>query len=147
MKKIRLEQIVYHKCGFPCQFTIRSLNESNIFSEADYTKHCMKILEDQCAMYDFFLSVYCFMPDHVHFIASLRGKRSIFDLLSAFKSRVTRDSWAFGFKGRIFQPRFHDHFIRTPQNFENAIRYILNNPVRKGMVRDYSEYPFCRCFI
>jgi len=87
------------------------------------------------------------MPDHLHLVVSIRGEKSIFDLMAAFKSYATRDSRAFGFKGRIFQPRFHDHFIRTPENFENSIMYILNNPVRKGLVADYSEYPFCKCFI
>jgi len=147
MKKIRLEREVYHQCGYPCRITICSFEESSIFTNANFTYHCMDLLESSCKKYDFFLSVYCFMPDHLHLVVSIRGEKSIFDLMAAFKSYATRDSRAFGFKGRIFQPRFHDHFIRTPENFENSIMYILNNPVRKGLVADYSEYPFCKCFI
>ncbi len=147
MKKIRLDHEVYHECGYPCQITIRCVDGTAAFRQPEITHHCMDLLESICKKYDFFLSVYCFMPDHLHFIASLRGERSIFDLLAAFKSLATRNSRAFGFKGRLFQPRFHDHFIRTPENYENAIRYILNNPVRWELVLEYGEYPFSKCFL
>jgi REP element-mobilizing transposase RayT len=144
MKKIRLAREVYHQCSYPCQVAICSAEGSTVFTDANFAYDCMSLLESLCKKYDLFLSVYCFMPDHLHFVVSVRGEKSVIDLVGAFKSCATRDSRAFGFKEKIFQPRFHDHFIRTPVNFENSIMYILNNPVRKGLVKDYSEYPFCR---
>lgn len=90
--------------------------------------------------------VYCFMPDHIHMIIIVDGDKSIVSFVQAFKSKATIESYRFGFKGKIFQSRFFDRFIRTSQNLENEIRYILENPVRKGLVEDYSRYPYSKCF-
>jgi REP element-mobilizing transposase RayT len=35
-----------------------------------------------------------------------------------------------------------DHWIRTPEKFESAIRYIANNPVKAGRIKHWDEWPW-----
>jgi len=37
---------------------------------------------------------------------------------------------------------FYDHIIRRDQSFAHQIRYIVNNPVRRGLVENWEDYPF-----
>jgi putative transposase len=147
VKKIRLEKDNYLQIAYPCHITICSINRTPIFELKDFAIHCMDLLEKQCDEYSMDIFAYCFMPDHLHFVSSVRGEKSIIDLVQAFKSISTKDSYQFGYEGKIYQSRFFDHFIRTYEGLQNEIGYILDNPVRKGLVKHYREYPFCKCFV
>jgi REP element-mobilizing transposase RayT len=40
-----------------------------------------------------------------------------------------------------WQKDFYDHIIRRDEDLGAQIRYIAANPVRKGLVNDWQEYP------
>jgi len=40
-----------------------------------------------------------------------------------------------------WQKDFYDHIIRQNENLITQIRYILDNPVRKGLVDNWNDYP------
>jgi len=44
--------------------------------------------------------------------------------------------------GASWQKDFYDHIIRKEEKLSTHVRYILDNPVRKGLVSDWQEYPF-----
>jgi len=107
----------------------------------------MNILEKICSEGNFDLIAYCFMPDHIHLIVSSSGTNSIIDLVRIVKSKTTLASYKYGFERKIFQPRFFDRFIRNSEGLLKEVTYILNNPVRKGLVDDYRNYPYSKCYI
>jgi len=41
-----------------------------------------------------------------------------------------------------WQKDFYDHIIRTNEDIAAQVRYVLDNPVRKGLVLLWQEYPF-----
>ena len=43
---------------------------------------------------------------------------------------------------RLWQESFNDHIIRSDDDFENTVAYIVNNPVEAGFVREPFYYPF-----
>ena len=43
-------------------------------------------------------------------------------------------------KQKLWQTRFYAHALRKGQELFDVIRLFLNNPVRKGLVRNYTEY-------
>ena len=147
MKKIRLDKEVYFQYGRPCHLTVCSKFDIPIFVNREFTLRCMELLESLCEKQEFLIYVYCFMPDHLHLIVSVKGEESIIGLVQAFKSLATRESYRHGFKGRIFQARFYDHFLRTWEDLEKHIRYVLENPIRRGLVRNSEDYQYCRCFL
>ena len=44
--------------------------------------------------------------------------------------------------GVRWQKDFYDHVIRTHEDIAAQVRYILDNPVRKGLVSSWEDYPF-----
>lgn len=47
---------------------------------------------------------------------------------------------------KIWQRSAFDHVIRTEENLKAVIEYIMNNPVRKGIVEKADEYPYSKWF-
>jgi putative transposase len=117
------------------------------FTIYDFVMSCTELLENLADKYSMKLYAYCFMPDHVHFVVSVQGDKSIIDLIAAFKSVSTKASWKFGFEGKLYQRRFYDRFIRKDEDLNEVILYILNNPVRKGIVQKWEDYRYSKCFL
>ena len=45
-------------------------------------------------------------------------------------------------KGRLWQPESFDHVLRSSENLDAKIIYVLENPVRLGLVDSWTEYPW-----
>ena len=82
---------------------------------------------------------YCFMPDHVHLLVSGADPRKF---AQQYKGKSTRTYWETGGAGKLWQRGFYDHILRKEEDVKQLARYILGNPVRKGLVEDYRNYPF-----
>ena len=84
-----------------------------------------------------------FMPDHVHLIAE--GKEEASDLRKfiarARQYSVYRYSQANGGK-KLWQRDGYERVLRDNESTQTAVRYVLENPVRKGMVEHPREYAF-----
>lgn len=122
------------------------MQNEEIFINHNFTTSCMYILDTLSEEYAIRLFVYCFMPDHIHLIGTVEGEKSIIAFVQAFKSKATLESYKHAFSGKIFQSRFYDRFIRSDQSLIDEIKYILENPVRRGIVDDYRKYPDSKCF-
>jgi REP element-mobilizing transposase RayT len=71
------------------------------------------------------------------------GEREVSDTwmaISRFKQRT--GYWLSQNAPACWQSDFYDHIIRRDQSFANQIRYIVNNPVRRGLVENWEDYPF-----
>jgi len=80
------------------------------------------------------------MPDHLHWL--IRDAATMSLVVGQLKSSTTRALWKLGHPGRLWQRSFWDHVVRREESLEAIARYIVNNPVRKGLVRDAREYPW-----
>jgi putative transposase len=92
----------------------------------------------------FDIIVACFMPDHVHLLVEGRCEASDlrrFVRLSkqgaGFAHRQATAQW-------LWQPSFFDHVLRDDESTLAVARYILENPLRAGLVTLVTEYPFYR---
>ena len=86
------------------------------------------------------LHVAVVMPDHVHFVATLLGG-SWAKLMHSFKGFTAhRINLLLARHGALWQPQYQDRGLRCAQDLESAIRYCLNNPLRRGYVLDYHDY-------
>lgn len=43
---------------------------------------------------------------------------------------------------KLWQENYHEHVLRNDEDVEKVIKYILHNPVRAGIVRNYYDYPY-----
>jgi putative transposase len=85
---------------------------------------------------------YCFMPDHVHLLVAGRAEDSD---CKRFVARAKQFS-GFYFKKTFGMPLWQRYgFERVLRNSEQTFviaRYILENPVRAGLVTTIEAYPF-----
>lgn len=108
---------------------------------------------------DWTLQCYCLMPDHLHFIARLPERdfgdfdagacgivpKGILDHVGNFKKYTTTQIWwRHGGRDELWQRSSYDQVIHYNRSVEPAVRYVLNNPVRKGLVQDWRDYPYSR---
>ena len=85
---------------------------------------------------------YVLMPDHIHlFIRIGYGRRlneSIKFLKQAVTKRLREDAPAL----RVWQSGFFDHLLRNHESYAEKWQYVVENPVRKGLVKTPEEWPF-----
>ena len=86
---------------------------------------------------------YCVMPDHFHLLVAGQSEDSLLNPLCIDANEATGYSWKHdrGHCTRLWQEGFHDRILRDKDPTEGVIRYILENPVRAGLVNDPREYP------
>jgi REP element-mobilizing transposase RayT len=83
------------------------------------------------------------MPDHLHFLSTPKVDGvSVLTLVDQFKGKSTNESWKLGHRGKLWQPRYFDHIVRTEENLRDISEYILNNPVRKGLTLSAATWPW-----
>ncbi len=101
------------------------------------------------------LIAYCIMPNHVHLlIESLVGEQAthqgmsakypVADTLRLLKGRTARDcNLALKRSGSFWQHESYDHFVRNnEEELEQTILYILNNPIKAGLVQEWKNWLF-----
>ncbi len=90
------------------------------------------------------------LPDHFHLLLDVPSgetsaimRRIKLSFSAQYKQRT-------GFVGPVWQHRYWDHIIRSPEDLNRHIDYIHYNPVKHGLVRSPSDYRlssfkmFCR---
>jgi putative transposase len=85
------------------------------------------------------------MPDHVHLIcmplADQNGSISIPEITRTIKSESAhRINRALARTGRVWQDESFDHTLRGNESLKNKVQYVLENPVRAGLVMASAEY-------
>jgi REP element-mobilizing transposase RayT len=85
------------------------------------------------------------MPDHLHFVVCLRDKDlpSLMHSLKSFTSHKINE--LLGRQGPLWESQYYDHAIRTEDELKKLVHYCLLNPVRKGLVDNFKEYPHWYC--
>lgn len=83
------------------------------------------------------------MPNHVHLLMRNEDGRTeeMLEDLARFKNYTAREAnKVLGRRGAFWAREDFDHWIRSREKFEGTVRYIANNPVKAGMVSDWSEW-------
>jgi len=80
------------------------------------------------------VTVYCFMPDHLHLLVEgtddgADAKR-FFTLAKQFSGYMHSRTY----QTKLWQRYGWEHVLRDDQRSEDLARYILDNPVRAGLV-------------
>jgi REP element-mobilizing transposase RayT len=81
----------------------------------------------------------CIMPDHIHLLLAPISENLV-DLIGKWKGYTTHLMWKKGYKGKVWQRSFYDHALRKDEDLIKVAEYIVCNPVRKGLVKDWRNY-------
>ena len=96
--------------------------------------------------YELAVNAYCFMPDHVHLLLAGRCPDARLRMfVGAWKQNTGYAFTRMRTGARLWQPSYFERVLRDVEGNETVARYILENPVRAGLVGRVGEYPYAWC--
>jgi len=121
--------------------TICSFDRARVFvSDADVGPVAMRLSQTADA-YQFSVIAYCLMPDHMHaLVAGEREAADFCEFVRIFKQQTAFD-WKRRHTTRLWQRGYIDHVLRDEEDTLAVARYIIENPLRAGLVSDPLDYP------
>lgn len=132
-----------HFEGALFHITARGNDKRNIF--LNFPIDCRRYLQNlqKCQKkLPFILYAFVLMPNHLHLLIEVK-KHSIDKIMQVLQTGYTM---YFNIKykhvGHLFQGRYKSFLIDKESYLLEVIRYIHLNPVRAGLVKNPSEYPW-----
>ena len=112
-----------------------------------FHSHFREVLFHTAHRHCLFIPVYCLMPDHLHWIGCGLSEGSDQKQASRFLRRYAAASllpWK-------WQRQPYDHILRENEScgeaFARIVNYVLENPVRKGLVEAKEAWPYSGCLL
>jgi putative transposase len=106
------------------------------------------VLRSNVATGKFQLHDFVIMPDHLHLLMTLSSDVTIEKAMQLIKGgfsyRLKRD---LGYQGDVWQRGFSDVRIRNGQSFSQHRAYIVENPVKAGLVDSAEDWPYCYSYL
>ena len=128
----------YQQCGcfhfitFGCYHRFEHLGTSAARELFERSLEAMRL------RYDFVVSGYVVMPDHVHLLVSEPKMALLSKAIQALKLSVSVQS-----KQKPFwQPRYYDFNVHNEEKRIEKLRYMHRNPVVRGLVEKPEDWPW-----
>ena len=90
----------------------------------------------------FEITAYCFMPDHVHLVVQTTDEAGDVARFARLAKQYAGYAHSQEMGGRLWQPGWHDRLLRESDDLLTGIRYVLQNPIRAGLVREVPQYSY-----
>ena len=128
--------------GIPHHIMQRGVRSMDIFfSDADRRDY-LKMLQEQGEKHGLTFLAWCLMSNHVHLIVIPEHVRSFAKGIGeAHKAYTRMVNFRQRARGYLFQGRFASCPLGEGHFFA-ALKYVLRNPVRAGIVRHPSDWPW-----
>ena len=157
-KRHRLSLATYAATEYEFHFTVCARHQGSPFANQPLADKVVESLLWTKSKRRWLLYCYCLMPDHLHFVCRLTDRdvklmnagargtvpEGVLDHLGRFKSFTTNASWELGFRGTLWQKSSYDRVLDMEKPFEEVVQYVLDNPVRRGLVADWTRWPYAR---
>jgi len=114
-----------------------------LFTVDSYARLFLKILYTYEREGIYRLHAFVLMPEHVHLLVTPGPNVALEKVVQRIKGGYSR---AFGLTfrpGEVWQRGFTDHRVRDAEDFGQHVRYIHQNPVKRGLVQQEDEYRWC----
>ena len=86
------------------------------------------------------------MPDHLHWMLQLSGDQRLEQLVQRVKSKsAIAINRLRAVSGAVWQAGYFDHRLRADEGFQAQARYLMANPIRRGLVTRIEDYPHWWC--
>lgn len=94
------------------------------------------------------LDTFCVMANHVHVVfkplqkenGSYHALQKIMHSLKRYTARKANN--VLNREGAFWQHESYDHVVRNRDEWERIVKYVLNNPVKAGLVERWEEWPY-----
>lgn len=83
------------------------------------------------------------MPDHMHLALQLAGDETLAKTMNRINScSAIAVSRALNRQSQVWQGAYHDHALRDEEHLFTAIKYLISNPIRAGLVEKLGDYSY-----
>jgi REP element-mobilizing transposase RayT len=122
--------------------TICTHGRQPAFLDADIVAQTLSRFRNTAKAESFEILAYCLMPDHGHWL--IEGTSETANFLRFAKLAKQRSGAAHARKSgtRLWQEGYWERVLRPEEDLKEIAGYIVNNPVRAGLVATASEYPY-----
>jgi putative transposase len=124
--------------------TANAARKLMLFTDRDDRELFLRILGIATSKAEWLCHAYCLMGTHYHLVVETTIERLSAGMqylngeyAQTFNRRHGRD-------GHVFAERFAAWVIRDDDHYERTLAYVLTNPVRAGLVDDWTEWPWSR---
>jgi len=119
---------------------MRGINRQNIFEDQDDYIRFIETLSQYKKICGYSIYAYCLMGNHVHLLLK-EGEEPIEQIMRHIcGSYVYWYNWKYQRIGNLFQDRFKSEPVENDSYFLTVLRYILQNPLKAGMVKAIENY-------
>jgi putative transposase len=127
--------------GYPHHVTQRGNNRESVFLDRqDYQKY-LELLKVFTVKHQAQVVSYCLMPNHVHLLIVPENHESLSQSVGITNLTYTQYfNQRYKRTGRIWQNRFFSCVVSKDAYFWSVVRYIEQNPVKAGIVKDELTY-------
>ena len=121
----------------------QGIDKSYIFSKTEDIKHYIKLMYKLKSEQNIKIIAYCIMNNHAHILI----QTECIEDLSKYMQRLNTSYGKYYNKkykriGYVFRDRFKSEGIYNEDHLYNCINYIYNNPVKAGICKQASQYPY-----
>jgi putative transposase len=85
------------------------------------------------------IAAYVLMPEHVHLLTSEPETGTLATFLQILKQLTSRELKSPNQK-QLWQRRYYDFNVSTPEKFAEKLQYIHRNPIKRGLVTKPEDY-------
>ena len=141
-KRIRLPPQAYSN-GNPFHIDIGTAHRREVFRDARLAEMVARRLNAQMRECGGPILAYGLMLEHLH--VELVADPDLVLWVRLFKSATAAQAARLGLQGRLWQRTFYDRCLpRKDRALADVARYIIENPVRAGLVQRPEDWPYSR---
>ena len=145
-KRIRLKDFNYK--GFYRYFlTICTFEKSKYFTDNGLVYKVLDVLREVSNHCQFDIWAYCFMPDHLHLLIEGKDESSDMCKFVALFKQYSGYQFKKECGRKLWEENYYEHILRKKEATQKVATYIFENPIRKGIVEDYTSYPYLGSFV
>jgi putative transposase len=127
--------------------TFSTWERMRLFVVEAYAKVFLQTLYGYRRQGAFQLHAFVLMPEHIHLLLTPANEVTLERVVQLIKGGYSHKFGSeFGRKKEVWQRGFTDHRIRDSRDYEIHREYIHQNPVKRRLVQNASEYRYCSAF-
>lgn len=135
--RVIVEGATYH-------VTARINRGEYIFEDNPFLKEMfIDIIHHTHELYKFSACAVTIMDNHIHMMIQPEENERLDKIMNSILSTFARRyNTMYNLHGHVWYDRFKSKVIATKKQLVNTLRYICNNPVRAGIIKNPVEYKF-----
>ena len=122
---------------------VQGVNKEYIFNNDEYIKMYLELIEKNKVEYDVTILAYCVMNNHAHFLMYIEDKEKFGKFMHQINFKYAKMYNKIEKRcGVLFRNRYQSEQICDRKYLINCIKYIHENPVKAGIVRDAGDFKY-----